>query len=1181
MIWNRRFAVSSLLFAAACAAGSSPTPTPPAGTPGTPGTDQPGEASEPTAVALGVTVMSRDAAGAPRLMRSIVPRASAAGMALADAARDHVATLAPLWVKRAPAMALADNGVQRLRNGATVVKLAQQVDGITVHDAEIHVLMDPNGSLAAVSGTLLPSLTKPSFGSSAVAALERALDQMYGKTRARPAIAQAGDLGGWQQLSVAADPALRVTKARARRELTMVGGKLAAMWAVEAFGLGAPDPMADPSLPSVAGHRYLVADVDGRIVNDANLIHKDAFVYRAYAEKTGNRRPLDSPLQDFTPHPTGIPDGAVQGFIDQNLVVMDAFNQTLDKWLPDDATTTSGNNVDAFSDFDASFDFNEGDIRPQVRAGRTLNYHFDPAAEPLSTAEQIHAGTVNSFFITNWMHDWWYDSGFTEATGNAQVDNYGRGGVGGDPLVLLAQNGALVGARNNAFMGTPADGSSPVMQMYLWSSGLRTVLTGPSGVIRSEAFAAGPRLFELTAELVAVVDGVAPTSDGCQPITNDLTGKIALVIFSGTCGSAATVNSAKAAGAAGVILADGALDDPRPFAGSAAANIPGLAIGASGGAALLAALAAGPVAVTITGEFTGPERDGDLDATVVGHEWGHYLHHRLASCGSGQCNGMSEGWADFNALMLVVREGDNRNGSYAMGQYAEDNGTFDSAYFGIRRFPYSIDRTKNDLSFRHIADASPLPTTTPGLDNGIAHSEDHNVGEIWATMMFEAYNVLIDAHDLPIARRRMSDYVVAGLLMTPSDATITEARDAILVAASALDSDDMLLMAAAFAGRGAGSCAVSPSNTSPGYAGVVESGTLAAKLEAGNLSIADDGVSCDHDGYLDPAESGTLHVTVVNSGVVAAEAVSVAVTTSNTGVRIGAPIQVPAIAPFTSVDLAFPVTLLASAPRNTIVTFDIHVAGEITCDRNGVSFTLRARTGVDEAAATAKVDHVETKATPWTRTGTGAEALWGVATDASFNHAWFGTDAGFPSDTQLVSPVLLASATEPFVFKFAHAYDLEGDATTLFDGGLIEASTDGGATWTDVADLGVDPGYTGALFDASGNPLSGRRAFSARSPGFPARVPVVLDFGTRFAGQSVQLRFRIGTDAAAAATGWTIDDIEVSGITNAPFPTLVDEPSTCTARKAPASESSVVAAHGTPATSLDAFDAVCVSYDNP
>src|SRR5262249_53465539 len=143
------------------------------------------------------------------------------------------------------------------------------------------------------------------------------------------------------------------------------------------------------------------------------------------------------------------------------------------------------------------------------------------------------------------------------------------------------------------------------------------------------------------------------------------------------------------------------------FAGNAAANLPTLAIGDADGQALAAAVAAGPVEVTLHSAKIGPERDGDVDNTVVGHEWGHYLHHRLALCEDGQqCNGMSEGWADFNALLMMLREGDNRDSSYAEGPYATGDGTFDSAYFGIRRFPYSTNHAQNDMSFRHISDAA-------------------------------------------------------------------------------------------------------------------------------------------------------------------------------------------------------------------------------------------------------------------------------------------------------------------------------------------------------------------------------------------------------------------------------------------------------------------------------------------
>jgi hypothetical protein len=228
----------------------------------------------------------------------------------------------------------------------------------------------------------------------------------------------------------------------------------------------------------------------------------------------------------------------------------------------------------------------------------------------------------------------------------------------------------------------------------------------------------------------------------------------------------------------------------------------------------------------------------------------------------------------------------------------------------------------------------------PGGPNGAPNSEVHNTGEIWTAMLFDAFNLLIDDHGTAIARRRITDYSVAGLLLTPPEATFTEARDAILAAASALDTDDMILMAAAFAGRGAGSCAIAPTNAVRTNNGVVESGTLAAKIEVGNVSLIDDVVSNDHDGTLDPGESGLLRLTVVNAGPVAAEEMNVTATTMNVGVTIGAPIHIPLLQPFSSMDLTIPVKLLASAPPNTDLTITVRVLAEQTCDRNGVTVVL-------------------------------------------------------------------------------------------------------------------------------------------------------------------------------------------------------------------------------------------------
>ena len=56
------------------------------------------------------------------------------------------------------------------------------------------------------------------------------------------------------------------------------------------------------------------------------------------------------------------------------------------------------------------------------------------------------AAVVNAFYWTNAVHDWLYRLGFDEASGNFQLDNYGRGGTGGDRVVMEVHDGALGGA---------------------------------------------------------------------------------------------------------------------------------------------------------------------------------------------------------------------------------------------------------------------------------------------------------------------------------------------------------------------------------------------------------------------------------------------------------------------------------------------------------------------------------------------------------------------------------------------------------------------------------------------------------------------------------------------------------------------------------------------------------------
>jgi subtilase family serine protease len=90
---------------------------------------------------------------------------------------------------------------------------------------------------------------------------------------------------------------------------------------------------------------------------------------------------------------------------------------------------------------------------------------FDGAAWlfdfPFNTAD---AAETALFFAANFAHDFFYDLGFDEAAGNFQMDNFGRGGSGGDAVVALAR----AAGRNNATWLQQPDGQSPTMSMFLW-----------------------------------------------------------------------------------------------------------------------------------------------------------------------------------------------------------------------------------------------------------------------------------------------------------------------------------------------------------------------------------------------------------------------------------------------------------------------------------------------------------------------------------------------------------------------------------------------------------------------------------------------------------------------------------------------------------------------------------------
>lgn len=127
------------------------------------------------------------------------------------------------------------------------------------------------------------------------------------------------------------------------------------------------------------------------------------------------------------------------------------------------SNSTIGNNVDAYLDRDNN---NAADTngRP-VSSTQNFDYTFNLTDAPTTTTNQM-AAVTNLFYLNNVIHDKLYRHGFTEAAGNFQTDNFGKGGAGADAVLAEAQDG---GGTNNANFATPTDGSKPRMQMYLWT----------------------------------------------------------------------------------------------------------------------------------------------------------------------------------------------------------------------------------------------------------------------------------------------------------------------------------------------------------------------------------------------------------------------------------------------------------------------------------------------------------------------------------------------------------------------------------------------------------------------------------------------------------------------------------------------------------------------------------------
>jgi hypothetical protein len=126
-------------------------------------------------------------------------------------------------------------------------------------------------------------------------------------------------------------------------------------------------------------------------------------------------------------------------------------------------------------------------------------------------------------------------------------------------------------------------------------------------------------------------------------------------------------------------------------------------------------------------------------------------------------------------------------------------------------------------------------------------------------------------------------------------------------------------------------------------------------------------------------------------------------------------------------------------------------------------------------------------------------------------------------DAVLISSPIVVGANAHLRFWHDYASELAEVPGQAYDGGLVEISTNGGASWSQITPLG---GYPRTIAPSSGHPLSiGTPVYAGSTGGF-----VLADFDlAAWAGQSVRVRWRFASDGYLELAGWYVDDVTVTG----------------------------------------------------
>ena len=328
------------------------------------------------------------------------------------------------------------NQYQSEHNSATHLYLQQQLNGIAVFNGNLNVTLNKDGQILYIGNRFAGKIEQT---------INRTTPVIEAGVAVQNALTDLGLTGNFQ-------PEIIENKGGVSQETIFNGGEFSTqnipvklMYDIQQNGQVRLVWHTIINNPQFWGEVNIDAET-GEVLRKANYENHASYNVIPLPKVS----PLDSPFQLVTDPHLANPAASPYGWHDT------------DGQPGAEYTITRGNNTYTYEDKAGK---NKPGYSPDGGAGLNFNSAYD-ATLGADAAANLNAVITNTFYWTNISHDIFYRYGFTEAAGNFQVNNYGKGGEGNDAVLAEALDSFNLGARNNANFATPPDGRNPRMQMY-------------------------------------------------------------------------------------------------------------------------------------------------------------------------------------------------------------------------------------------------------------------------------------------------------------------------------------------------------------------------------------------------------------------------------------------------------------------------------------------------------------------------------------------------------------------------------------------------------------------------------------------------------------------------------------------------------------------------------------------